>query len=55
MMFFFKEAIVSKSNKGKNAPVITIVFCGDSIDLQLSYFSSLVLVLIFLIYTQCLF
>lgn len=43
-MFFFKAAIVSKSNKGEDAWILNIIFCGDSLALELSFFSSLVLV-----------
>ena len=49
IVFFFKAAVVSKSNKSEDATVLTIIFQGDFIDLELSFFSSSVLTTVFLL------
>ena len=40
IIFFFKAAVVSKSNKSEDATVLTIIFQRDFIDLELSCLSS---------------
>ena len=41
IVFFFKAAVVSKSNKSEDATLLTIIFQGDFIGLELSFFSSI--------------